>query len=44
MIGEAESKGSLTLEGCLLGETAKHHEVDWLHEVDKATISSLETR
>jgi len=26
----------------LLGETAKHHEVDWLHEADKAITSSLE--
>jgi len=43
MIGEVESKGGPTLEGSLLGETAKHHEVDWLHEADKATTSSLET-
>ncbi len=42
MISEVESKGSPTLEGSLLGETAKHHEVDWLHEADKATTSSLE--
>lgn len=43
MMGEVESKGGLTLEGSLLGETAKHHGVDWLHEGDKATTYSLET-
>ena len=42
MIGEVDSKGGPTVEGSLLGETAKHHEVDWLHEADKATTFSLE--
>ena len=42
MIGEVESKGGSTTEGSSLSETAQRHEVDWLHEADKATTSSLE--